>query len=194
MLPPKEILVHCTRSLHVTSSVKVFARARRQPFAGTGAPKKRASLELQPSCGGCARDALAYTRTHTHSRAHTRTHARARAHTHTHSHTHTHTRAHTRARAHARTHTHAHTRAHLPNKHVYTALSQRTAAFTRCIAARARGATHRPHLRIALALLRHDTRVRARDTRVCASTRFHALACLPSCCSARPFASSTRAK
>jgi len=101
----------------------------------------------------------------------TRIYTRARARTHTHTHTHKHTRpqmharthTHTRTRAHTHAHTHTHTHAnvHKPNKHVYTALSQRTAAFTRCIAARARGATHGPHLRIALALLRHDTRVRA---------------------------------
>jgi len=93
----------------------------------------------------------------------------------THMYTHAHARTHTHANVHTLT---IYTHTHAPNKHVYTALSLRTAAFTRCIAARARGATHGPHLRIALALLMHDTRVRARDTRVCASTRFHALACL----------------
>ncbi len=58
LLPPKDILRHCTWSLTVTSTVytvQVFARARRKPFAGTGAPKQRVTLELQTSCRAWAR-------------------------------------------------------------------------------------------------------------------------------------------
>jgi hypothetical protein len=57
LLPPKDILKHCTGSLSVTSSVAVFARARRQPFAGTGAPNQRVTLELQLLFLTCVRDA-----------------------------------------------------------------------------------------------------------------------------------------
>ncbi len=58
LLPPKDILKHCTGSLSVTSTVQVFARAGRKPFAGTGAPNQRVTLELQLLFLTCVRDAL----------------------------------------------------------------------------------------------------------------------------------------
>ena len=56
LLPPKDILGDCGGLLPVTSSVKVFVRTRRQPFAGTGAPKQRVTLTLHTSCRGWVRE------------------------------------------------------------------------------------------------------------------------------------------
>ncbi len=45
LLPPKDILQHCTGSLTVTSAVSVLLlQTWRKPFAGTGAPKQRVTL------------------------------------------------------------------------------------------------------------------------------------------------------
>jgi hypothetical protein len=44
LLPPKEKLGHCTRSLSFTSTAPVFVRTRRKPLACTGAPKQRVAL------------------------------------------------------------------------------------------------------------------------------------------------------
>ena len=48
LLPHKDILQHCTLLLSVTSEVKVLLQTWRKPFAGTGAPKQRVTLELHP--------------------------------------------------------------------------------------------------------------------------------------------------
>ena len=56
LLPPKDILQHCTVSLSVTSTVEAFAKTRPKPFAGTGAHKQRVTLTLQPLCRGCTRE------------------------------------------------------------------------------------------------------------------------------------------
>ena len=63
LLPPKDILRHCTASLNVTSSVEAFVKTRRKPFAGTGAHKQRVILTLHPICRGCARDSYSFTYT-----------------------------------------------------------------------------------------------------------------------------------
>ena len=54
--PPKDIRRHCTGPLNVTSVVSVLLQTWRKPFAGTGAPKQRVTLELQMLCRGCTRD------------------------------------------------------------------------------------------------------------------------------------------
>ncbi len=51
LLPPKDILGHCTWSLAVTGAVAVLLQTLRKPFAGTGAPKQRVTVTLQPICG-----------------------------------------------------------------------------------------------------------------------------------------------
>ena len=49
-LPPKGIHLHPSPSPNITSkAVVVFVRTRLQPFAGTGAPKQRATLTLHAS-------------------------------------------------------------------------------------------------------------------------------------------------
>ena len=55
LLPPKDILKHCTWSLSITSTVSVLLQTWRKRFAGTGAPKQRVTLKLQTSCAGWAR-------------------------------------------------------------------------------------------------------------------------------------------
>ena len=64
LLPPKDILIHCSVSLPVTRKVDAFVETRRKPFAGTGAHKQRVALSLQTLCRGCARDSYSFTCTH----------------------------------------------------------------------------------------------------------------------------------
>ena len=54
--PPKDILRHCMRLLLVMSTVTVLLQTWPKPFAGTGAPKQRATLTLQASYRSWARE------------------------------------------------------------------------------------------------------------------------------------------
>ena len=52
LLPPKDILQHCTGSLAVTRKVEAFVKTRPKPFAGTGAQKQRVTMARESSGKG----------------------------------------------------------------------------------------------------------------------------------------------
>jgi len=51
LLPPKDILKHCTALLNVTTKVEAFLKTRPKLFAGIGARKQRVTMALRPLCG-----------------------------------------------------------------------------------------------------------------------------------------------